>query len=188
MTLRHLCITGLAAVGLVACGEPAAEPAKAAPAATAGAATAASRASVDAVTLVGEGLRVSSAPAVIAFGAPRAEVEAALATALGATPTASENPDCPTGATQDLTWGDALSIVTRDGAFIGWTAGATGPQTAAGVRAGMTRAEVLAKGATEETDSQFSVTPIAVDGVSGFLNEAGTAVDNLYAGDVCIAS
>ncbi len=184
MTLRQLCITSLAAMGLVACGEQPAAPASTIPAANA----AESRASTGSVTLVSDGLRLSSAPAVLTFGAPAAEVQAALTAALGSPATTGENPDCPTGAVQYLSWGDGLGIVTRGGAFIGWTAGPTGPQTTSGVRAGMTRAEVLAKGATEDPDSQFPVTPISVDGVSGFLDEAGATVDELFAGEVCIAS
>ena len=190
MIIRNLCLLGLAALAVSACDEavePASAPTPAA--ATQVAAAAPAPATAAAVTLDGEGLRLSTnAPVLIAFGAPTAEVVALVKAALGTDPVTNPNPDCPTGATVDLSWGQNLTVVTRDGQFVGWNANAAGPKTRSGVEVGSARQVAEAGAGFQTSDSNFDLPAIEVDGVSGFLTADGTKVENLFGGDTCMAS
>ena len=189
MITRTLCIIGLLAGALAACGEKAAEPATAPTAPSAASPTASAPAAAGTITLDGEGLRISTAaPALIGFGAPIGEVEAAVKSAIGGEPEHDANPDCPNGPVTYARW-VALNLVAREGLFIGWeTTSPTGPGSSSGVKVGTSRAEATSKGAEISTQEGFDQMTVVVDGVYGFLNEAGTAVYSLYAGDTCIAS
>jgi len=169
-------IFGLSALvlALAACGGDSSESAPPAD-------TPAPAASVEAVTLDGEGLRTPAG--LIAFGAPAGDGVAAVTAALGGAPATRANSDCPTGETEDYNWGDTLALITRDGAFIGWRSSQAGPTTSTGVHAGSNRTDAF-----EILPSGFEQIQIAVDGVYGFLNADGQTVDVLYAGETCIAS
>ena len=181
MKFRFACLAIVASVTLVACDSGEAPAAPATPAVS-------TPAAVSAIGLSAEGLQIGGA--MLAFGAPRAEVEAAIKTALGSDPVASANGDCPTGATADLSWGETLHIITRDDAFIGWDNAADGPRTASGVHVGSTRAEAEAGKDFSVPETPFDMVEITVDGVGGFLTsgEADGTVAQLFAGDTCMAS
>ena len=189
MITRTLCIAGLLASALAACGEMASEPATAPTGPAAAAPAASAPAAAGTIILDGEGLRISTAaPALIAFGAPIGEVEAAVKSAIGGEPEYDANPDCPNGPVTYARW-EALNLVARDGLFIGWeTTSPTGPGSSSGVKVGTTRTEATSKGAEISTQDGFDQMTVAVDGVYGFLNEGGTAVYSLVGGDTCIAS
>ena len=184
MKFQFVCLAVLAGATLVACDSAEAPAPAAAPSTPAAAASAAQ----SAIGLAAEGLQIGGA--MLAFGAPRAEVEAAIKTALGSDPVASANGDCPTGATADLSWGDTLHIITRDDAFIGWSNSADGPRTASGVHVGSTRAEAEAGKDFSVPETPFDMVEITVDGVGGFLTsgEADGTVAQMFAGDTCMAS
>lgn len=184
MIIRKLWIVGLTAVALAACGEKAATPASPPPAAPAAATIAAG-----AITLDGEGLRIASAtPTLIAFGVPRAEIEAAVKSAIGEPQDVGRNPDCPNGPTDDVTW-ETLTLITRDGAFVGWsTTSPTGPATASGVRVGLARTDAVAKGADVHMEEGFDQAVISLDSIGGQMTEDGGAVYSLWAGDICLAT
>ena len=186
MVIRHLCIVGLSALALTACQEPAAEPASAPATPPAPAPTSADAASI---VLDGEGLKAGSTPTLIAFGTPRATVEAAVTAALGSDPVVSENPDCPTGSATVLDWGDAMQVVLQNGAFVGWRADDATARTASGLHVGSTRAEAQAGSDFSLPETTLDAVEIAVDGVGGFLTSAGPdgTVEQLFAGDICMA-
>lgn len=190
MIIRNLCLLGFAALAVAACDD-AAEP-DSAPAQTPAAQVAPvtpAPATAGTVTLDGEGLRLSTnAPALVPFGAPTADVVALVKAALGTDPVTQANPDCPNGATVDLAWGENLSVITRDGQFVGWTAKAAGPKTRSGVEVGSSRQVAEAGAAFQTSDSTFDLPAIEVDGVSGFLTADGAKVENLFGGDTCLAS
>ena len=186
MVIRHLCIVGLSALALAACEEPAAEPASAPanPPTTAPAPAAAATIVVD-----GEGLKAGPGSTPIAFGSPRATVEAAVKAALGSDPVVSENPDCPTGSATVLDWGDAMQVVLQDGAFVGWRADDATVRTMSGLHVGSTRAEAQAGSDFSLPETTLDAVEISVDGVGGFLTSAGPdgTVEQLFAGDICMA-
>lgn len=200
MTIRKVCLLALSAVALTACdkgvAEPAPNPAPApapasAPVLTAPVVTAPVVSSVvqAPITLDGEGIRISaSAPALIAFGTASAEVVAKVKVALGPDPVTHSNPDCPNGATIDFSWGKSLTVVTRDGKFVGWNSDAAGAKTRSGVEVGSSRQIAEAGEGFETYDSSFDLPAIEVDGVSGFLTADGKKVENLFGGDTCMAS
>ena len=183
MKLQLVCLAAVAGVALTGCDSAEAPVTPAAPAASAAAAPTAQAG----IGLRGEGLQIGGA--MLAFGASRAEVEAAVKAALGADPAVSENGDCPTGATTNLSWGDALQIITRDDAFIGWDNAADCPRTASGVHVGSTRAEAEAAEAFSVPETTFDMVEISVDDVGGFLTSAGAdgKVLQMFAGDTCMA-
>ncbi|MDY7102635.1 MAG: hypothetical protein S0880_15755 [Actinomycetota bacterium] len=59
----------------------------------------------------------------VAFGAPLDEVVAAVAGISGAPVEEVDQPDCPAGPARLLTFADGLTLVGRDGAFVGWSLG-----------------------------------------------------------------
>lgn len=189
MIIRNPGIIALAAMALAACDRPAAEspgaPASSPPTAIAGASPAAAAA----IILDGEGLKVGPVPTLIAFGVPRATVEAAVRSALGADAEVSENPDCPTGPATVLNWGDAMQVVIQNGAFVGWSADDATARTASGLHVGSTRGQVEAGLDFSLPETTLDAVEIAVDGVGGFLTTAGTdgTVEQLFAGDTCMA-
>lgn len=125
---------------------------------------------------------------MIAFDTPKAGVLAAAKAALGGEPVMSTNADCPNGATEDYSFGSKLILITRGGQFVGWQSDEAGPATTSGIRAGSPRTDATASDSFQTVDSTFEQTQISVDTVSGFLNDDGTKVDMLYAGDTCLAS
>lgn len=177
MTLRMLGLVGLVSVALTACGQATEEP-DSAPAFV----PAPAAAPITVPWLTGEGL------ASAAFGSPVADVVAMLTPVMGGAPVASANPDCPSGATQDFAWGERLGLVSRDGAFIGWRSREAGPATASGLRVGDPRAKAEAGADFAVIEAPFDRVLFTTDGVFGFLDETGEAVETLYAGEICIAS
>lgn len=182
MKLHMLSLAGAISIALGACGDSDAPP----PTEPALATAAETPVTAPGPILGGEGLTLGASTA--AFGAPAADVVAAVSAAMGSEPTRTANSDCPTGATEDFAWGDKLAILTRDGAFIGWHSSEAGPATAAGVRTGDTRAKAEAAPGFETMESPFEQTLFTVDGVFGFLNADNQSIGVLYAGDTCIAS
>ena len=180
MKLHMLGLAGAMSIALGACGNPS-EPAGE----TAAPASNEAPAAASGPVLTGEGLTIGSD--VAAFGAPAADVVAAVTAAMGSEPTQAANPDCPTGATVDFAWGNKLALLTRDGAFIGWHSSEAGPATAAGVHTGDTRAKAEQAPGFQLMESQFEQTMFTVDGVYGFLNADNQSIGVLYAGDTCIA-
>ena len=182
MKFQLACLAAVASVTLVACDSAEAPTSPAAPAAAV-----ATPAAASAIGLSAEGLSIGGA--MLAFGAPRAEVEAAITTALGSDPVVSANGDCPTGATAALRWGNTLQVITRDDAFIGWDNGADGPRTPSGVHVGSTRAQAEAGKDFSTPETPFDMVEITVDGVGGFLTGAGAdgTVVQMFAGDTCMA-
>lgn len=185
MKFQLACLVAVASVTLVACDSadaPTSPVAAVVPAATVG-----TPATASAIGLSSEGLRIGGA--MLAFGAPRAEVETAIKTALGSDPVVSANGDCPTGATADLSWGETLQVITRDDVFIGWDTSADGPRTPSGVHVGSTRAQAEAGKDFSIPETPFDMVEIAVDGVGGFLTSGGAdgTVTQMFAGDTCMA-
>jgi hypothetical protein len=183
MKMRLLGLAGMMSIALAGCGDGSTESA-AAPAA-APAASGEAPAAASGPVLNGEGLVIGGATA--AFGSPAADVVQAVTTAMGSEPAQTANPDCPTGATQEYAWGNKLTVLTRDGAFIGWHSSQAGPATSSGLRTSDPLAKAQAGAGFETMDSQFEQTLFMVDGVNGFLNDDGRTVGVLFAGDTCIA-
>lgn len=188
MTIRTLWIVGLTTAALAACGDKAASsasaPAVASPVASEGATLASS-----AITLDGEGLSIASAnPILMGFGTPRAEIEAAVKSVMGAPRDVGRNPDCPNGPTDDVIW-DTLTLITRNGVFVGWsTTSPTGPASATGLRVGLSRAEAVAKGAEVRMEEGFDQAMLSLGGMGGQMTEDGGSVYSLWAGDICLAT
>lgn len=184
MALRTFGLVGVVSVTLAACGQ--AEEPTTAPAPVPVESPAATPAQPAGPGLTGEGLSLGATTAV--FGAPVADVVAAVSAVMGGEPVGSANPACPTGGTEDFAWGGRLTIVSREGDFIGWRSTEPGPASASGLRAGDTRARAETGSGFSVIEAPFDRTLFTVDGVFGFLSRDGQTVDTLYAGDVCLAS
>ena len=145
-------VVGLLALALGACGQaqdapqapPSGEATQAAsPSAPAKAATPSAAA---VVALDADGLRFVTADtgrtSLLAFGAKRAMVEAAVARATGGKPQRSVSEECPAGPTQFTRFGE-LQLAFQEGLWIGWALGGASPVTTMdGIGIGSTRAEV----------------------------------------------
>ncbi len=105
-------------------------------------------AATTAVSLDGEGLRfvdkASGKTSLLAFGAPRAQAETALANVAGQEDDRSTNAECGAGA-MEFTRYDAMTLNFQDGKFAGWflgnEPGADAYSTMSGIAIGTTRAK-----------------------------------------------
>ena len=145
-------LTTLIIIGLLAACKPAADKAPAAPEPAAPAMPAAKadgpNAATIAVSLDGEGLRfidkASGKASLLAFGAPRAQAETALANVAGTLDDRSSNAECGAGP-MDFTRYDAMTLNFQDDKFVGWflgnEPGASTYSTMSGIAIGTTRAK-----------------------------------------------
>ena len=144
--------TTLAMIGLLAACKPAAEKPKAGddsiPRAVPEAKNDGPNAATTAVSLDGEGLRfvdkASGKTSLLAFGAPRAQAETALANVAGQEDDRSTNAECGAGA-MEFTRYDAITLNFQDGKFAGWflgnEPGADAYSTMSGIAVGTARAK-----------------------------------------------
>jgi|SRR3546814_9513424 len=144
--------TTLAMIGLLAACKPAAEKPKAGddsiPRAVPEAKNDGPNAATTAVSLDGEGLRfvdmTSGKTSLLAFGAPRAQTETALANVAGQEDDRSTNAECGAGA-MEFTRYDAITLNFQDGKFAGWflgnEPGADAYSTMSGIAVGTARAK-----------------------------------------------
>jgi hypothetical protein len=105
-------------------------------------------AATTAVSLDGEGLRfvdkASGKASLLAFGAPRARAETALANVAGQADDRSTNEECGAGS-MEFTRYDAMTLNFQDGKFAGWflgnEPGADSYSTMSGIAVGTARAK-----------------------------------------------
>ena len=146
------------------------------------------------LTVEGEGLRwipaSGGAGEAIPFGTRQEAFLASLERVRGPAERSS-NPDCPTGAVQEASWPDGLSLVFERGLFVGWglSEGATGSvATAAGIGPGDTRAQLDAQ-AAEVSQSSIGL-QFAADEVYGLLDgpSPSARITEMWAGVSCHAT
>ncbi|AQR61569.1 hypothetical protein BZG35_07820 [Brevundimonas sp. LM2] len=199
MTLTsHAALAMAAAFALSACGEAVAPAPAPAPASAAAPATPPVDAAVPApasaeggLAIEGEGLRLftaSGSARPIPFGAPQADVLAAVTRAVGgAAPAVTTNGECGAGPVQFAPFANGLNLAFQDGRFAGWFLDKPGPTTVDGVGVGTPRA-ALDDARTIEIvpDSTLGVEFRSGD-LGGFLTAAGAdgTVESLYAGLTC---
>ncbi|UYH56026.1 hypothetical protein N6L26_05580 [Qipengyuania sp. SS22] len=171
-------------LALAACGqsEPAPEPVE----------TASSAATVDlsdvAIVVDANGLGAKGEEP-LRFGAPRAEVDEAIAAAFGAAPATSSNEECGAGPMEFSQFG-ALQIAYMDGNFAGWfLREGEGMATSDGVRPGETTFAGLKRDReVRELDTtlpgEFQYTTADYGTITGFA-EDGETVTALQAGISC---
>jgi hypothetical protein len=147
--------------------------------ATANAAAAAPAvAAVPAYTLAGNGLQPG-----LAFGTPRsAAVEAARA-AFG-TPTGREhNDECGEGPMDFISF-RGLQLGFREGRLTGWALSGADPalRSAGGLAVGAPRSVL----GDAEVDRESTLGPeFSIGGIGGILDEGGSRIEALWAGDAC---
>lgn len=137
------------------------------------------------VVLAADGLeRSGPGGGALPFGAPSSEVRAALDDLLGA----AESFEVDCGATT-VAYGD-LTLYLRGDALVGWTTAVPRLATAAGVRVGLTLAELEALDPATSLQPGPDLTQFTAGGVAGFLDgdQPSSTVTNVYAGDVCLAT
>src|SRR5690606_12648591 len=85
-----------------------------------------------ALALDAEGLRFvandTGSASLVAFGAPRGQVEQAVQRATGGTPRRSTGEECPAGPTEFTSFGE-LQLAFQDDRWIGWALGGAFPAT-----------------------------------------------------------
>lgn len=132
-------------------------------------------------------------PKVIAFGATRAEVETAAASAFpGVTPERSTNDECGAGPMQFTRFG-TLTLNFQDGKFAGWFADSPANiATIDGIQPGVTREELERERPVELVENttlegEFSYTLPNDTEIAGFLEGTGgsAVVKSLNAGTDC---
>lgn len=193
----------LAAVLLVACGSEPSSDATARPdsAATAPAAAGtpadtlpagpAAGGAAPAIVLAPDGLNVTggAAPKQVAFGSPRAGVQADVGAVLGAPAEQGIQEECPAGPLQYAQYGAGLQLVFQDSAFVGWFAGEGSTlRTAPGIGPGSTLGQLRSAypGVTmEETSLGHEFAAGELYGIVADTSSAG-AVQVVFAGINCI--
>jgi hypothetical protein len=145
----------------------------------------------NAVELRGDGL--SAGAESFFFAAGKAEVEAALAKALGPKLRGGENPECGAGPVTFSDFAGGLTAHFQDGKLVGWNwhlpqdgdAAAAGTVALAGaVQIGAPRAAVEAAPGFAKTEGSTLGEEFALaDKVGGFIT--GDRVEMLYAGTQC---
>ena len=147
------------------------------------------------VQLMAEGLTTGSRGLhhsnIINFGAPRAQVEAAIRGAIGAPTAGGRNADCPTGTVDYVTFG-ALNLNFENGRFVGWVVdGAGNPEleTYHGLSVGDRRSELDGDAEITVDENSTLGTELVVDGVGALLDGAGPngRVTTLFSGVTCFA-
>ena len=155
-------------------------------------------AATTAVSLDGEGLRFidkdSGKASLLAFGAPRAQAEDALARVAGQADDRSSNDECGAGP-MEFTRYDAMTLNFLDGKFMGWflgnEPGADSYTTISGIGVGTTRAKagesvslVAVEGSTLGEEVTFGSGENVVGAI--FAAPGNTAkIDALFAGANC---
>lgn len=182
---------------LGACGDAGDQGADAAASATPTAAPANPRGEPAALALMADGLSLLPVgvfqPQVIGFGAARAEVEKAAASAFpGVTPKRGRNAECGAGVIE-YTGYDTLTLNFQDGKLIGWLAAEPANiATIDGIRPGITRADLeserplrMVPGSTLEGEFEYTLPNDTV--IGGFLAGSGgsATISALYAGANC---
>ncbi|NIJ37868.1 hypothetical protein FHR22_002571 [Sphingopyxis panaciterrae] len=155
-------------------------------------------AATTAVSLDGEGLRfvdkASGKASLLAFGAPRAQAESALANVAGKEDDRSTNEECGAG-TMEFTRYDAMTLNFQDGKFAGWFLGnengAGAYSTMSGIGIGTTRAKAKQSVAIVDLEDstlgeEFSI-GTGEQAIGGMFAEPGDAakIDALFAGTNC---
>lgn len=155
-------------------------------------------AATTAVSLDGEGLRfidkAGGKASLLAFGAPRAQAEDALARVAGKADDRSSNEECGGGA-MEFTRFDAMTLNFQDGRFVGWflgnEPGASEYSTMSGIGVGTTRAKAkqsvaIVDMADSTLGEEFSI-GTGDHVIGGMFAEPGEAakIDALFAGDNC---
>ncbi|WP_370191679.1 hypothetical protein [Qipengyuania sp.] len=140
------------------------------------------------VVLDADGLRAMGAEP-LRFGAPRDEVDGAIARALGSSPETSRNEECGAGP-MDFSQFGPLQLAYMDGVLRGWFLRAgEGMATSDGVRPGVTTLEGLKlERQVRELDTtlpgEFEYTTADFGTITGFA-EDGVTVTALQAGVSC---
>jgi hypothetical protein len=145
----------------------------------------------NAVELRGEGLTAGAE--AFYFAAGKAEVEAALAKALGPALRSGENPECGAGPVSFTDYAGGLTAHFQEGRLVGWNwhlpqdgdAAATGTIALPGaVQIGVARAAVeTAPGFAKVEGSTLGEEFSLGDKIGGFIT--GDRVEMLYAGTQC---
>lgn len=146
---------------------------------------------VNAVELRGEGL--SAGAEAFYFAAGQAEVEAALAKALGESQRSGENRECGAGPITFIDYAGGLTAHFQQGRLVGWNwhAPQDGDRTATGsvglsgtVQVGSPRAEVEAASGFAKIEGSTLGEEFALgSNIGGFIS--GDKVEMLYAGTQC---
>lgn len=141
-----------------------------------------------------EGLRLvleTGSTRLLAFGAPRAQAEAAVMSAGRHQPERTAIEECGAGPIEITAFGP-LQLNFQDGTFVGWFLEAKGPSTIDGIAVGSTRAEVeSSRTLTMVPDStlgeEFVLGDLASPNIGGFFDGPGeqARVTHLYAGTNC---
>jgi len=153
--------------------------------------TAQSAVAANAVELRGDGMAAGSE--AFYFAAGQAEVEAALAKALGASLRSGKNAECGAGPITFTDYAGGLTAHFQEGRLVGWNwhapqdgdKPATGTVTLAGkVQVGSPRAEAEAASGFAKVEGSTLGEEFALgQNVGGFI--AGDKVEMLYAGTQC---
>ena len=151
-----------------------------------------SEAAASLLALDAEGLRlfhaVSGASRLIPFGTTKPDALRAIAAAQKA-PLRSEGDNAECNATY-ATWDNGLTVWFTKERFVGWstTASATPAATAAGVKAGSTRAELESAYAVKVVESTLG-TEFSAGALAGLLDtgKPDAKVTHLWAGVTCLA-
>ncbi|MHA7818582.1 MAG: aspartate-semialdehyde dehydrogenase [Erythrobacter sp.] len=173
-------IIGIAALGLAACDavEPQAPDAAASEAAT----------EIDPSQVTLEGDRLTAGAESFYFNAGQAEVEAALARALGAQDDSMELSECGAGPMVASTYPGGFTVNFQDGQLVGWFLrdGADNIALASGSGIGAAREEIeMLEGFAMVEDSTLGEEFYSESaGIGGFFDDNG-AVSELYAGTQC---
>jgi len=197
----------LLAGGLTACGDDAAPTTTAATttseattttaaATTTSAVTTTSAAAPPVVALAPDGLLLVAAngsTTPLLFGAPQADVLAALEAVLGAPAEVGPgSAECPNGQDAAAAWPDTIQVGFSLGAFQSWTLRPDSTLTdMTGIGIGSSRADVEASWSITVQDTSLGVeffTAVDGSGYSGVLSDSSPSgvVTNLWAGHACI--
>ncbi|QNO25778.1 hypothetical protein EEB18_013365 [Sphingopyxis sp. OPL5] len=155
-------------------------------------------AATTAISLDGEGLRFidknNGKTSLLAFGAPRAQAEEALARVAGTLDDRSTNEECGAG-TMEFTRYDAMTLNFQDGKFVGWflgnEPGADLYSTMSGIAIGTTRAKaaesVKLVAIEDSTLGEEFTLGEGQDSIGGMFAAPGEAakIDALFAGMNC---
>lgn len=129
---------------------------------------------------------------IVAFGEPRAEVVAALTSALGRPTATGRNAECPSGPVDWVSFG-SLDLHFEGGRFVGWVideAGGPKLESYHGLSFGDRRSDVEGSDMDVEVVPDSSLgTELIVNGIGVLMSGPGQSdrVTNLFAGTTCFA-
>lgn len=198
---RTVLFAGIALVAS-ACSQKAEQPAAnaatpvATPTAEASASpTATPAASAVAINLAPDGLSLvdptTGNARLIAYGSPRATIEAAVTAALGAPTERGHSAECGAGPMDFTTYKSDLQLTFQEGKFIGWTINrgpAKGLATASGIGIGSTLAEVRKAYSVGDVEEGSLGILFASGALAGILDGKGEGakVTDIWGGTVCL--